>query len=122
LQPLFSHNLAAVYTSYDYGAPISESRLMTPKGYEIKLQGMWTRLVQGVNCTFKTNLVTCFHCIATFLRDVKPFLTTTNVTAKVDNDAIRVDGLKDINSDTTFYIVQHVASSSTKLDKYVGFP
>jgi hypothetical protein len=29
----------AVYTSYDYGAAISESRLMTPKAYEIKLQG-----------------------------------------------------------------------------------
>lgn len=29
----------AVYTSYDYGAPISEARMMTPKAYEIKLQG-----------------------------------------------------------------------------------
>lgn len=28
-----------VYTSYDYGAPISEPGLMTPKGYEVKLQG-----------------------------------------------------------------------------------
>jgi Glycosyl hydrolases family 35 len=27
-----------VYTSYDYGAPISEPRLLTPKYYEIKLQ------------------------------------------------------------------------------------
>jgi Glycosyl hydrolases family 35 len=29
----------AVYTSYDYGSPITEAGLMTPKAYEIKLQG-----------------------------------------------------------------------------------
>lgn len=29
----------SVYTSYDYGAPISEPGLMTPKAYEVKLQG-----------------------------------------------------------------------------------
>ena len=36
----------AVYTSYDYGAPISEARMMTPKAYEIKLQGNLNSYVQ----------------------------------------------------------------------------
>ncbi|KAH8556835.1 glycoside hydrolase family 35 protein [Umbelopsis sp. PMI_123] len=83
----------AAYTSYDYGSPITEAGLMTTKAYEVKLQGA-------------------------FLRDVKPFVSTTNTTAEVDNDAIRVDGIKDIGSDTTFYIVQHAASNSTNLDKF----
>ncbi|CAO3669777.1 unnamed protein product [Umbelopsis vinacea] len=83
----------SVYTSYDYAAAISEPRMMTPKGYEIKLQG-------------------------TFLRDVKPILTTTNITGKVDNSAIRVGGLKDVNSETRFYVVQHGVTSSTNLDKF----
>ncbi|KAI9286237.1 glycoside hydrolase superfamily, partial [Umbelopsis sp. AD052] len=83
----------AVYTSYDYGSPITEAGLMTPKAYEIKLQGA-------------------------FLRDVKPFVTTTNTTAEVDNDAIRVDGIKDISGDTTFYIVQHAFTNTTNVDKF----
>ncbi|KAJ6517287.1 glycoside hydrolase family 35 protein [Mycena vitilis] len=32
-----------VYTSYDYGAPISESRALTPKYDELKLQGLFVR-------------------------------------------------------------------------------
>ncbi|KAJ7740521.1 glycoside hydrolase family 35 protein [Mycena metata] len=32
-----------VYTSYDYGAPISESRALTPKYDELKLQGLFLR-------------------------------------------------------------------------------
>ncbi|KAI8578859.1 hypothetical protein K450DRAFT_156599, partial [Umbelopsis ramanniana AG] len=84
---------SSVYTSYDYGAPISEARLMTPKAYEIKLQ-------------------------ATFLRDVKPFLTTTNITAEVDNFAIRVDGLRDVSGATTFYIVQHQVTNTTNADNF----
>jgi hypothetical protein len=58
-----------------------------------------------------------FELKGAFLRDVKPFVSTTNTTAEVDNDAIRVDGIKDIGSNTTFYIVQHAASNSTNLDK-----
>jgi hypothetical protein len=55
--------------------------------------------------------------IATFLRDVKPFLTTTNITAEVDNFAIRVDGLKDVSGATTFYVVQHQITNTTNVDK-----
>lgn len=57
------------------------------------------------------------NLIATFLRDVKPFLTTTNITAEVDNFAIRVDGLRDVNGATTFYIVQHQVTNTTNSDK-----
>jgi hypothetical protein len=59
--------------------------------------------------------------IGTFLRDVKPILTTTNITGKADNSAIRVGGLKDVNTETRFYVVQHDVTDSTNLDKYVSY-
>ncbi|KAI9494124.1 glycoside hydrolase superfamily [Zychaea mexicana] len=82
-----------VYTSYDYGAPISEPGLMTPKGYEIKLQG-------------------------TFLHTVTPFLTTEHFDAETTNENILVDGLYDINTSTKFYIAQHLEVGSTDFDEF----
>ncbi|KAI9316747.1 beta galactosidase [Dichotomocladium elegans] len=84
----------SVYTSYDYGSPISEPGLMTSKAYEIKLQG-------------------------TFIHTVKPFWTTSNFTVVNDNsEIILVDGLKDVNSDTKFYIAQHWNTPSNGLDEF----
>ncbi|KAI9497041.1 beta galactosidase [Zychaea mexicana] len=84
----------SVYTSYDYGAPISEPGLMTPKGYEVKLQG-------------------------TFFHTVKPFLTTERFEPKSDNsDIILIDGLADVNTNTKFYIAQHWDTASEEKDEF----
>ncbi|KAI7856110.1 glycoside hydrolase superfamily [Circinella umbellata] len=84
----------SVYSSYDYGAPISEPGLMTPKGYEVKLQG-------------------------TFFHTVKPFLTTERFEPKSDNsDIILIDGLADVNTNTKFYIAQHWNTASEELDAF----
>ncbi|KAI8137253.1 glycoside hydrolase superfamily [Fennellomyces sp. T-0311] len=83
-----------VYTSYDYGAAITEPGLMTTKAYENKLQ-------------------------ATFLHTVKPFLTTEYFEPQVDNnDIILVDGLADVNTPAKFYVAQHWHSSSNDTDEF----
>ncbi|KAI8140736.1 beta galactosidase [Fennellomyces sp. T-0311] len=84
----------SVYTSYDYAAPISEPGLMTPKGYEAKIQG-------------------------TFLHTVKPFLTTEHFEPETTNsDIILVDGLADVNSNAKFYVAQHWLTKSQDLDEF----
>lgn len=109
----------AVYTSYDYGSPITEAGLMTPKAYEIKLQGnkIFRIVLPTARKTARRFSLLRLVSIGAFLRDIKPFVTTTNTTAEVDNDAIRVDGIKDISGNTTFYIVQHVVTNTTSVDK-----
>jgi hypothetical protein len=74
------------------------------------------RPAKGEKKTYRFSLLR-LASIGAFLRDVKPFVTTTNTTAEVDNDAIRVDGIKDISGDTTFYIVQHAVTNTTNVDK-----
>ncbi|KAI8137249.1 glycoside hydrolase superfamily [Fennellomyces sp. T-0311] len=83
----------AVYTSYDYDAPISEPGPTTPKGYEIKLQ-------------------------STFLRTVKPFWTTEHFDAETTNENILIDGLYDINLPTKFYIARHLIVGPQELDEF----
>lgn len=96
--------------------------MMTPKGYELKLQGRHL-VSQFFNGSQPMDLCSFIFIqyIGTFLRDVKPILTTTNITGKADNSAIRVGGLKDVNTETRFYVVQHGVTSSTNLDKYVSY-
>ncbi|KAI8137250.1 glycoside hydrolase superfamily [Fennellomyces sp. T-0311] len=84
----------SVYTSYDYGAAITEAGLMTTKAYENKLQ-------------------------ATFLHTVKPFLTTEHFVPKVDNsDIILVDGRAAVDAPTKFYIAQHWHTASNDTDEF----
>ncbi|KAI9494122.1 beta galactosidase [Zychaea mexicana] len=88
-------NLAepGVYSSYDYAAPISESGILTAKAYENKLQGG-------------------------FINTVKPFYTTEYFESQTDNDNLIVDGLADVNTDTKFYIAQHLDIGSKDLDEF----
>ncbi|KAI9494123.1 beta galactosidase [Zychaea mexicana] len=84
----------SVYTSYDYGAPISEPGLMTTKAYEVKLQ-------------------------ATFLHTVKPFLATEYFEPKIDNsDNILVLGRASIEAPTKFYVAHHLNTPSDNLDEF----
>ncbi|KAI7848004.1 glycoside hydrolase superfamily [Circinella umbellata] len=84
----------SVYTSYDYGAAISEPGLMTTKAYENKLQ-------------------------ATFLHTVKPFLTTEHFNPESDkSDIILIDGLADVNTPAKFYIAQHQLTKSEDKDEF----
>ncbi|KAG2179370.1 hypothetical protein INT44_006216, partial [Umbelopsis vinacea] len=82
-----------VYTSYDYGASISEPRMMTAKAYEVKLQ-------------------------ATFISTVKPFTSTDHCTSLSTNLAILVDSLQDPNTKTQFYIAQHLIASSLSVSNF----
>ncbi|ORZ03961.1 glycoside hydrolase superfamily [Syncephalastrum racemosum] len=84
----------SVYTSYDYGAPISEPGLMTPKGYEHKIQ-------------------------ATFVHTLtKDITATTPFDVDGDNDALVYNGLQSVHSDTQFIIVQHNKSDSDNRDEF----
>lgn len=83
-----------VYTSYDYGSAISESRQLTYKYGELKLQGYFTQTVKPFSSTF--------------------WFGQSNV----DNTKIYVDSLQDVYSGTQFYIVRHQNSTSTELDTF----
>ncbi|OZJ03275.1 hypothetical protein BZG36_03749 [Bifiguratus adelaidae] len=89
-----------VYTSYDYGAPISEGRLLTPKYNEIKLQ-------------------------ATFLHTATPILTTEYVNRSVPDNTNIVDSvLQSVQNGmptAQFHVLRQVQTSSiTKQDFHVN--
>jgi beta-galactosidase len=81
-----------VYTSYDYGAPISESRQLTPKYFQQKLIGYF---IQSVPQLAKTDRL---------------------ATRPPDNAALRLDGRINPDDGTTIYIVRHGDATSTTND------
>jgi beta-galactosidase GanA len=81
-----------VYTSYDYGAAISEARQLTPKYYQQKLIGY-------------------------FIESVKQLAKTDRlVTRAPSNTALRLDGRINPDDGTTIYIVRHSDARSTHDD------
>ncbi|KAF7311208.1 BetaGal-dom2 domain-containing protein [Mycena kentingensis (nom. inval.)] len=88
-----------VYTSYDYGAAISESRALTPKYDELKLQGMFIRSSPEFT---KTDWVTD---------------SRTGLEDAVDNPEAFVTLLRNPDSGAGFWIVRQKNSTSTaKID------
>ncbi|KAF7299571.1 BetaGal-dom2 domain-containing protein [Mycena chlorophos] len=83
-----------VYTSYDYGAAIAESRALTPKYDELKLQGMFIR---SSPVFAKTDWVADSH---------------TGLTVS-SNSAVFVTHLRNPDSGTSFWIARQNDSSST---------
>ncbi|OZJ02289.1 hypothetical protein BZG36_04824, partial [Bifiguratus adelaidae] len=78
-----------VYTSYDYGAAISEPRTLTAKYYELKLQ-------------------------ATFLNTAKPILTTEYFAGNTSNSAIVDSVLQSVgSSNAQFHVLRQSTTSST---------
>ncbi|OZJ02687.1 hypothetical protein BZG36_05113 [Bifiguratus adelaidae] len=78
-----------VYTSYDYGAAISEPRMLTTKYYELKLQ-------------------------ATFLNTAKPILTTEYFAGNTSNGAIVDSVLQSVgSSNAQFHVLRQSTTSST---------
>ncbi|KAJ7483000.1 glycoside hydrolase family 35 protein [Mycena galericulata] len=85
-----------VYTSYDYGAPISESRALTPKYDELKLQGLFVRSSPDF---YKTDWVA----------DSRSGLPDT----VASNPDVFVTLLRNPDSQAGFYIVRQNDSTST---------
>ncbi|HEY0199767.1 MAG TPA: beta-galactosidase [Rhodanobacter sp.] len=81
-----------VYTSYDYGAAISEARQLTPKYFQQKLIGYF---IQSVQQLAKTDRL---------------------ATRPPDNAALRLDGRINPDDGTTIYIVRHGDATSTTND------
>lgn len=82
-----------VYTSYDYGAAITENRELGPKYDEQKR-------------------------IAYMLQSVEPLRKTDAFPAKApENSDIRLDALRNPDTRTQFYILRHEDASSTKVDQ-----
>ncbi|KAJ7231397.1 glycoside hydrolase family 35 protein [Mycena haematopus] len=84
-----------VYTSYDYGAPISESRALTTKYDELKLQGLFVRSSPEFA---KTDWV----------GDSRDVLSTA-----ASNPEVFVTLLRNPDSHAAFYIVRQTNSTST---------
>ncbi|KAF8173226.1 glycoside hydrolase family 35 protein [Mycena galopus ATCC 62051] len=84
-----------VYTSYDYGAPISESRALTAKYDELKLQGLFVRSSPDFS---KTDWV----------GDSRDVLSTA-----ASNPDVFVTLLRNPDSHAAFYIVRQNDSTST---------
>ncbi|MCL2418569.1 MAG: beta-galactosidase, partial [Conexibacteraceae bacterium] len=80
------------YTSYDYGAPIRETRQLAPKYYEDKLIGYMTQSVAP-------------------LRDTDPIQVTPP-----DNPAILDTARMNPNTKTQFHVLRHTDSTSTSVD------
>ncbi|KIK71458.1 glycoside hydrolase family 35 protein [Collybiopsis luxurians FD-317 M1] len=85
-----------VYTSYDYGATISENRALTDKHPELKLQGIFLRSTPDF---YKTN----------WIGDSSSGLTAGGVT----NSAAFVSFIQNPDSRAGFWIVRHSDSTST---------
>ncbi|KAI9322100.1 glycoside hydrolase superfamily [Dichotomocladium elegans] len=83
---------AGTYTSYDYAGAITEAGLLTPKAYELKLQGKsYVNPHEGLEC-----------------RRVPSSPPST----------ILVDGLASIDTHAKFYIAQHRNTPSNELDSF----
>lgn len=83
-----------VYTSYDYGAAIPESRIVGDKYNELKLLGL-------------------------FLRSARHFRQTTfapEVTTLTSNNQVATAELRNFQTGATFYLLRHSTSSSTYAD------
>ncbi|KAJ6612834.1 glycoside hydrolase family 35 protein [Mycena sp. CBHHK59/15] len=89
-----------VYTSYDYGAPITESRALTTKYDELKLQGMFVRSSPDF---YKTDWVT----------DSRTGLATAS-----SNPDVFVTLLRNPDSGTSFYIARLNDSTSTTVTDF----
>ncbi|HEU0276591.1 MAG TPA: beta-galactosidase [Rhodanobacteraceae bacterium] len=77
-----------VYTSYDYGAPIDESRQLTSKYYQDKLLGY-------------------------FVDTVEPLTKTVRLTVRQPTDAaLRLDGRINPDDGTQVYVLRHADSTS----------
>ncbi|KAF9073660.1 glycoside hydrolase family 35 protein [Rhodocollybia butyracea] len=85
-----------VYTSYDYGATISENRALTNKHVELKLQGIFLRSSPDF---YKTNVI----------GDSSTGLTAGAVT----NTAAFVTLLRNPDSGAGFWVVRQASSTST---------
>ncbi|KZV66862.1 glycoside hydrolase family 35 protein [Peniophora sp. CONT] len=88
-----------VYTSYDYGAAISEPRTLTSKYDELKAQGLFLR--SSVNFT-KTEWIG----------------NSTNGVVDVTNPDVLVVELRNPESGSGFYIARQLNSSSTDTVKF----
>lgn len=81
-----------VYTSYDYGAAINESRQLTPKYYQQKLLGY-------------------------FVHAVKPLTETVRLAVRQPTDpSLRLDGRVNPVDGTRIYILRHADMTSTADD------
>lgn len=81
-----------VYTSYDYGAAISEARQLTSKYDQQKLMGYFTQTVQSLA------------------------KTDSQATRPPDNAALRLDGRINPDDGTQIYILRHADVTSTAND------
>ncbi|HEX7326632.1 MAG TPA: beta-galactosidase [Rhodanobacteraceae bacterium] len=78
-----------VYTSYDYGAAINESRQLTPKYYQQKLLGY-------------------------FVDTVKPLTKTVRLAVRRPTDpALQLDGRINPDDGTQIYVLRHADSTAT---------
>ncbi len=81
-----------VYTSYDYGAAIDESRQLTPKYYQQKLLGY-------------------------FLQAVEPLRKTVRLAVRQPtNPSLRLDGRANPDDGTAVYVLRHADATSTSGD------
>ncbi|KAI0033132.1 glycoside hydrolase family 35 protein [Vararia minispora EC-137] len=83
-----------VYTSYDYGAHLTESRDVTAKYSELKLQGLFLRSSPDF---YKTNWIG----------------NSSTGVVKVSNPGALVVKLQNPDTNATFYIARHADSTST---------
>ncbi|KAJ6612291.1 beta-galactosidase, domain 2-domain-containing protein [Mycena sp. CBHHK59/15] len=88
-----------VYTSYDYGASISESRALTTKFDELKLQGMFLRSSPEF---YKTN----------WIADSSTGLVASS------NPAVFVTFLQNPDTHTVFYVLRQTNSTSTAITNF----
>lgn len=85
-----------IYSSYDYGAAISEDRTLTPKHAELKMQGYF------------------LHASPDYLVSVRVGNgTTTNGTAYSDSPDIFTTHLNSPETDANFYFVRQVTNAKT---------
>ncbi|KAJ7688189.1 glycoside hydrolase family 35 protein [Mycena rosella] len=88
-----------VYSSYDYGASIAESRALTTKFDELKLQGIFLRSSPGF---YKTN----------FIADSSSGLTASS------NPAAFATLLQNPDTGTAFYVLRQTNSTSTAITTF----
>ncbi|KAJ7743740.1 glycoside hydrolase family 35 protein [Mycena maculata] len=88
-----------VYSSYDYGASISESRALTTKFDELKLQGIFLRSSPEF---YKTN----------FIADSSSGLSATS------NSAAFATFLQNPDTGTAFYVLRQTDSTSTAITTF----
>ncbi|KAJ7483608.1 glycoside hydrolase family 35 protein [Mycena latifolia] len=93
------HGVCCVYTSYDYGASIAESRALTIKFDELKLQGIFLRSSPEF---YKTN----------FIADSSSGLTASS------NPAAFATFLQNPDTKAAFYVVRQTNSTSTAITTF----